>query len=131
MLFRSAVGPQLADGSYLLLSGTDNDFSVTQNGSNTQFDVYFKPATGERVQCDLGLATNCIRINSSGNTFGSSIGALPSGYSLIPGVLAAYKVSAQDLGGYRAPQGVPGPLPLLGLAAGWSATRRLRARLRT
>jgi hypothetical protein len=41
-----AVGPQLTDGSYLLLSGTDNDFSETQNGSNTQFDVYFNPTPG-------------------------------------------------------------------------------------
>lgn len=35
-----ALGPQLADGSFALLLATDNDFSVTQNGSNTQFDVY-------------------------------------------------------------------------------------------
>jgi len=35
---RLAVGPQLNDGSYLLLAGTDNDYSVTQNGSNVQFD---------------------------------------------------------------------------------------------
>ena len=41
-----AGGPQLTDGSFLLLSGTDNDFSVTQNGSNTQFDVYFNPTPG-------------------------------------------------------------------------------------
>jgi hypothetical protein len=31
------VGPQLADGSYLLLLGTDNDYSVTQTGSGEQF----------------------------------------------------------------------------------------------
>jgi predicted extracellular nuclease len=35
-----AIGPQLADGSFSLLVATDNDFSVTQNSSNTQFDVY-------------------------------------------------------------------------------------------
>jgi hypothetical protein len=28
-----AVGPQLNDGSYMLLLGNDNDFSVTQTGS--------------------------------------------------------------------------------------------------
>ncbi len=33
------IGPQLADGSFLILIGTDNDFSVTQNASGTQFDV--------------------------------------------------------------------------------------------
>ncbi|MGA7934700.1 MAG: esterase-like activity of phytase family protein, partial [Kovacikia sp.] len=35
-----ALGPQLSDGSFALLVATDNDFSVTQNGSGTQFDVY-------------------------------------------------------------------------------------------
>ena len=35
-----AVGPKLADGSYLLLAGTDNDYSVTQNGTGTQFAVF-------------------------------------------------------------------------------------------
>ncbi|MEE3715131.1 esterase-like activity of phytase family protein [Tumidithrix elongata RA019] len=35
-----AIGPQLADGSFALLIATDNDFSVTQNGSGTQLDVY-------------------------------------------------------------------------------------------
>ncbi len=35
-----AIGPQLADGSFALLVATDNDFSVTQNGSGTQLDVY-------------------------------------------------------------------------------------------
>ena len=34
-----AIGPRLKGGNYLLLAGTDNDYSVTQNGSNEQFDV--------------------------------------------------------------------------------------------
>ncbi|MEA5534876.1 esterase-like activity of phytase family protein [Crocosphaera sp. XPORK-15E] len=34
-----AIGPQLIDGSYALIIGTDNDYSVTQNGSNVQFNV--------------------------------------------------------------------------------------------
>ena len=36
-----AIGPRLSNGSYVVLAGTDNDYSVTQNGSGTQFDVYF------------------------------------------------------------------------------------------
>ena len=124
-----AVGPQLEDGSYLLLSGTDNDYSVTQNGTNTQFDVYFNPSNGQRLQCDLGLTSNCVTINSNGS-LGSTVGTLPSGFALLPGVLQAYKASVQDLGGYAPPLGVPGPLPLLGAAAGWGWARRLRARLR-
>src|SRR5262249_18136893 len=35
-----AIGPQLKDGSYAIFTGTDNDFSVTQNDTGTQFDVY-------------------------------------------------------------------------------------------
>ena len=34
-----AIGPRLADGSHLVLTGTDNDYSVTQNGGSVQFDV--------------------------------------------------------------------------------------------
>src|SRR5207253_7457819 len=36
-----AIGPVLANGKTLILAGTDNDYSVTQNGSGTQFDVWF------------------------------------------------------------------------------------------
>jgi hypothetical protein len=101
-----AIGPQLADGSHLVLAGTDNDYSVTQNGTGTQFDVYFRPAAGsvDRIQCDIGTFANCLAINADG-----SLGAvLPagfdsSGYRLIPGVLHAYKASAADLAGYRVP----------------------------
>lgn len=35
------IGPRLSNGSYVVIVGTDNDYSVTQNGSGTQFDVYF------------------------------------------------------------------------------------------
>jgi hypothetical protein len=34
-----SIGPRLANGNYLLLLGTDNDFSVTQSGAGAQFDV--------------------------------------------------------------------------------------------
>lgn len=120
-----AIGPKLNDGSFLLLAGTDNDYSVTQNGTATQFDVYFNPTTRQRAQCDLGTQLNCVAINADG-TLGSSIGTLPSGYALIPGVLQAYKATAADLGGYTAP--VPGPAPLLGAAAALSWARQLRQR---
>ena len=33
-----AIGPRLSNGNYVVLAGTDNDYSVTQNGSGTQFD---------------------------------------------------------------------------------------------
>ena len=46
-----AVGPQMNADTYLLLAGTDNDYSGTQNGSTTKFNVYFNPSTGARLQC--------------------------------------------------------------------------------
>lgn len=132
-----AVGPQLNDGSYLLLAGTDNDYSLTQNGSNVQFDVYFNPSNSNanaRVQCDLGTTANCRSISSNGNVNNSitpDVGNLPAGFSLIPGTLIAFKTSASDLGGYTPPvTPVPGPLPLAGVLAGLGWSRRLRQRLR-
>ncbi len=102
-----AIGPKLADGSYLVLAGTDNDYSVTQNGTGTQFDVYYKAAGGvaTRIQCDIGTFANCIAINADG-TLGGPLAANFDfqGYRLIPGVLHAYKASAADLAGYLAPQ---------------------------
>lgn len=101
------IGPRLADGSYLVLAGTDNDYSVTQNGTGTQFDVYFKPngSTPIRIQCDIGSFANCLGINSDGS-LGAPLAASFdfSGYRLIPGVLHAYKASAADLAGFERPR---------------------------
>jgi hypothetical protein len=95
------IGPRLADGSYLVLAGTDNDYSVTQNGTGTQFDVYFKatgPGVVSRIQCDIGTFANCVGINANGS-IGSAVpaGFDTTGYRLIPGVLHAYKASPADL----------------------------------
>lgn len=101
-----AIGPKLKDGSYLVLAGTDNDYSVTQNAASTQLDVYVKAqsAMAERIQCNIGTFDNCTAVNADG----SAGGALPagfdfSGYALIPGVLHAYKASPQDLAGFVRP----------------------------
>ncbi len=102
-----AIGPQLADGSYLMLAGTDNDYSVTQNGTGTQFDVYFRFSDTDpyatSIQCPLAQTKACT-------------GALTSEYQLLPGVLHAYKVSAADLGNYVAPVPVPAAAWLFGTA---------------
>ncbi|MDF5720091.1 MAG: esterase-like activity of phytase family protein [Rhizonema sp. PD37] len=72
-----AIGPQLADGSYAVIVGTDNDFSITQNSSGTQFDV----CTGStQVTIDSGC---------------------PVGQTLIPTYIYSFKVSAKELQGFR------------------------------
>jgi hypothetical protein len=102
-----SVGPRLNDGSYLVLAGTDNDYSATQNASSVQFDVYFKPlgaGTASRVQCDIGTFNNCTVINADGTPGGAVPAGFDfSGYALIPGVLHAYKASADDLAGLVRP----------------------------
>jgi hypothetical protein len=76
-----AVGPQLADGRYLVLAGTDNDYSVTQNSSGTQFDVWFRMSDADpyasSIQCPIGSLVGCT-------------GELSAEYILLPGVLHAY-----------------------------------------
>ncbi len=117
------IGPMLADGSYLLLAGTDNDYSVTQSGSGTQFDVYYRfsdsdPSAGS-IQCPLGNTSSC-----SFSTGGAST-ALLTGYVLLPGVLHAYTA---NIAAYVAPVPTPATLPLvaLGLAVAGAVARRRR-----
>jgi hypothetical protein len=103
------VGPQLNDGSFLMLAGTDNDYSVTQDaGTSVQRDVYFKPLAGgayARIRCDIGTLLNCLLVAANG-TPGAPVPADFdfSGYRLIPGVLHAYKASPQDLAGLLRPR---------------------------
>ena len=102
-----AVGPKLNNGKYLVLAGTDNDYSVTQNGSNVQFDVYYRMTdtdpSATSIQCPIGSVLGCT-------------GTLTADYKLLPGVLHAYSA---DINGYTAP--IPEPetyaLMLLGLGA--------------
>lgn len=101
------IGPSLNDGSYLVLAGTDNDYSVTQNGTGTQFDVYFNFAAAlanpsydaylNSIQCPMNTASNCV------TTTGGAPAPLKSEYKLLPGVLHAYKVPAGDLNSYTPP----------------------------
>ncbi|MEQ1911430.1 MAG: esterase-like activity of phytase family protein [Vicinamibacterales bacterium] len=88
-----AVGPRLRNGARLLLVGNDNDFSVTQTGAGTQYDVYVN-FLGSSVQRDLDQPT---KLN------GLVVGAPPAEYVLLPGVLHAYRASASDLAGYVEP----------------------------
>jgi hypothetical protein len=111
-----AIGPRLADGQYVILAGTDNDFSVTQNaGSTTQFDVFYNPATGARIQCDIGTFADCFSINADG-TLGAAFSGSTSGFDLIPGLLYAFKSTGSDLASFVAPAAsvpLPGTSTLL------------------
>ena len=107
-----AIGPKLANGSYLLLAGTDNDYSVSQNGSNTQFDVWFDFSAADpyasSIQCPLDQTTGCVL---SSNALASA--TWTSNLQLLPGVLHAYTVSAAELGSYTAPVPEPGSWALM------------------
>jgi hypothetical protein len=88
-----AIGPRLKNGAHLILTGNDNDYSVTQSGSGVQFDVYVD-FNGSSVQRDIDQPT---MLN------GAFVGPPPAGFVLLPGVLHAYKASATDLAGYVKP----------------------------
>ncbi|MFZ5876072.1 MAG: esterase-like activity of phytase family protein [Nitrospirota bacterium] len=96
-----AVGPRLKGGNYLMVAGTDNDYSVTQNAGGEQFDVYFRFADADpyvsSIQCPLGQVTACFF------TTGGAPAELTTEYQLLPGILHAYTVPAADLGDYVRP----------------------------
>lgn len=119
-----AIGPQLANGKFLVLAGTDNDYSVTQNGpGSTQVDVYLRftdaDPYGTSISCPLGsTSSGCFFTNTGVAT------TLPAtGYSLLPGVLHAYTA---DVVGYVAPVPEPGTwvLALTGLGMLGTLVRR-------
>lgn len=98
-----AIGPRLKLGRYSIVTGNDNDFSVTQlGGALVQFETYVDFA-GSYVRCPLGETTGC-ELNGNGVDEGDFTHDLPPGYRLLPGVLHAYRASASDLAGYVAPR---------------------------
>jgi len=108
-----AIGPRLSDGQYVILTGTDNDFSITQDASGIQFDEYYRPTAGsqgsaERIRCDIGTLLHCTTVNADGS-LGAPFTGDTTGFALIPGVLYAYKSLGSDLAGYIVPAAVPAP----------------------
>ena len=97
-----AIGPRLLGGARLILTGNDNDYSVTQTGAGEQFDVYVD-FNGNFAKCVLDDPTMCEVNPAAGDTVIDNPTALPAGYQLLPGVLHAYRVSKDDLDGYVAP----------------------------
>lgn len=102
-----AIGPRLFDGQYLLLFGTDNDFSVTQDpATSIQFDELFNPTDIARIRCPIGFVGpsngDCTIVEDDGGLGDPYVGSL-DGYALIPGVLFSYKTQDVDLAAYQAP----------------------------
>ena len=118
-----AVGPKLANGQYLLLAGTDNDYSVTQNGTGTQFDVWFRMADADpyatSIQCPVGSVVGCTFTNNA------AAAALTGEYALLPGVLHAY---VANIDGYMAPVPEPQTWALMGAGLAALALRARRGR---
>jgi hypothetical protein len=96
------IGPELKDGSHLILVGNDNDYSVTQIvGSPAQFDIYVD-FDGHFAKCELDNPSRCIVNPTSGTppvpdptvpiTDANAV-PLPDGLVRLPGILHAYKAS--------------------------------------
>ena len=124
-----AVGPQLGNGQYLILAGTDNDYSVTQSGGGTQFDVWFDFSLADpyanSLQCPIGTIADCF-LTLNGNT-----ATWTDNLALLPGVLHAYTAS---LDGFITAQAVPEPgtgmLALAGLVGLVASRRQCKKRTR-
>jgi hypothetical protein len=106
------IGPRLKDHSYVMVAGTDNDYSVTQNSNGQQFDVYFRFTDADpfasSIQCPLGLTTGCFTtadIAADGDIDAMFDLRNDGTYRLLPAVLHAYKVSTADLGNFVRPGG--------------------------
>lgn len=108
-----AIGPKLNNGKYLILAGTDNDYSVTQNAQGTQLDVWLNMLDANpyatSLQCPLGMTTGCIRTDNQ------QPGTWSDRYTLLPGVLHAYTA---DIDGYVAVVPEPSEVSLMVLGLG-------------
>jgi len=98
-----AIGPQLWGGRRLILLGNDNDYSVTQTGEGEQFDVYVDFA-GNFARCVLDDQTRCEINPPTDDLVIDNPVPLPPKFSLLPGVLHAYRASRADLAGYEEPR---------------------------
>jgi hypothetical protein len=104
------IGPRLLGGGHVIVVGNDNDYSVTQTGAGEQFDVYVNLA-GSFARCVLDDPTRCEVDPPASDLVIDTPVPVPDGYTLLPGVLHAYKASALDLADYEAPSGSAWPFP--------------------
>ena len=103
-----SFGPVLADGSIGLYIVSDNDFSVTQDGGGTQFDVCVGP--GGRTTVDLGAAC-------------PDVGGQPT--SLLSTKIYAFRVSGIDAVGV-VPEPATWAMMIAGFGLAGAAMRRTR-----
>ena len=97
-----AIGPRLRHGGRLILTGNDNDYSVTQTGSGEQFDVYVD-FQGHFARCVIDNPALCeVDPPAADQVIDNPVPA-PPGFSLLPGLLHVYRASAADVEGYVAP----------------------------
>ena len=108
------IGPRLRDGGHVIVAGNDNDYSVTQTGSGEQFDVYVDFA-GHFARCLLDDPTRCEVNPAADDLIVDNPVPVPAGFSLLPGVLHAWKASAEDLKGYEPPRAFPFFWPWFGV----------------
>ncbi len=106
-----SFGPRLADGSVTLIVITDNDFSVTQNGGGTQFDVCTSGPGGSSTQVALGAAC-------------------PTGMTLIPNMIYSFKLSGAEYAGLTGavPEPATWAMMLVGFGMVGGAARYRRRR---
>ena len=83
------------------------------DGTEAEYDALCQQmvdaGTFERIRCDIGTLANCVLVGANGAP-GAAVpaGYDFTGYQLIPGVLHAYKASAEDLARYVMPGSKPG-----------------------
>ena len=106
-----AIGPRV-DGGFALLLATDNDFGVTQNDSNVQFDVCFG---GGNPVTQVALGAEC-----------------PTGQALVPSRLYSFKISGADAANFsNSLFSVPEPSSWAMLIAGFGLTGAAMRRRRS
>ncbi len=118
------IGPRLNSGEYFVLAGTDNDYSVTQNGAGTQFDVWLDFTRSDpyaaSIQCPLGQTSGCVF------TAGGGAATLTSAYALLPGVLHGYSMGIDNYVAVVTPEPATAGLMVVGLGVVGVAIRRRR-----
>ncbi len=97
-----AIGPRLFFGGHLILTGNDNDYSVTQSGSGEQFDVYVN-FQGQFARCVIDNPALCEVNPPAADQIIDNPVPVPAGFALLPGLLHAYRASRDDLEGYVSP----------------------------